>query len=56
MKVRVSYTVEISDEEIEILQKSYGYSASTKREVAKLFLETEGTTALELLKALEVGE
>jgi len=56
MKVRVTYTVEISDEEIEVLQTKYGYSASTKREVAKLFLETEGTTALALLEALEVGE
>ena len=50
MRVRVSYTVEISDEEIEILQKGYGYSDGTKREAVKLFLETEGTTALEDIK------
>jgi hypothetical protein len=49
MKVRISYTVEISDEEIEILLTGYGYSFCTKREAAKLFFETEGTTALETL-------
>lgn len=50
MKVRVCYTVEIADEEIEILQKGYGYANFTKRGAVKAFLETEGTTALEDIK------